>query len=86
MVCWRVNRLSSPLSWETRVRTLPAEFGWRLAIRFAFQAAVGEPAEAGDSGGCLEVSEPCGDWPAGGSIRRHSAGEAKNVTLGRRSG
>lgn len=32
---------------ETEVRKFPADFGWRLAIRFAFQAAVREPTKAG---------------------------------------
>jgi hypothetical protein len=39
------------------VRTLPADFGWRLAIRFAFQAAVREPTEAGSRVECVRRSE-----------------------------
>jgi hypothetical protein len=57
------------------------QIGWRLAIRFAFQAAVGEPAEAGDSGVLgVEVSETRGVYPAEGSIQRNSAEGTTNVT------
>ena len=59
--------MSSPLPRETEVRTLPADFGWRLAIRLAFQAAVREPTEAGveNRGGCVGLRDLTAIVPRG---------------------